>query len=154
LRRGYIETLEDVDPRRIEAMLVRYRRSDGVVVAAAGGSFGAESGPTELTVDETQQIQVWINQLGLNQFDPAVWRSRFDRMCGEGVWNPDVALALSGEFIDTDLDAGASVRSENIGPPLAENGAVALWLMAVNTCRDRFPQGAIEQGPPTFGAGG
>lgn len=154
LRRGYIETLKDVDPRRIEAMLVRYRNSDGGVVAAAGGSFGAEPEPTELTVDETQQIQVWVNQLSLNQLDPAVWRNRFDRMCGEGVWNPDVALALSGEFIDTDLNAGASVRSENIGPPLAEDGAVALWLMAVNTCRDRFPQGAIEQGPPTFGTGG
>jgi len=154
LLQGYIETTEDVDPQQIEAVLVRYRNADGEVVAAAGGTFGAEPEPTKLTVEETQQIPSWVNQLGLNQFDPAVWRDRFDRMCGEGVWNPEVALALSSEFIASDLDAGASVRGADLGPPLAEDGAVALWLMAVNTCRNRFPEGAIEQGLPSFSSVG
>ncbi len=105
----------------------------------------------ELTPDETMQVRTWVNMLGLAQFHPVVWRDRFDRMCSEGVWNPDVALALSSEFIATDLDAGASVRDASIGgPPSPQDGAFALWSMAVNTCRDRFPEGAIEQGPPSF----
>ena len=105
----------------------------------------------ELTADEGRQIPGWVNQVGLAQFHPVLWRDRLDRMCGEGVWNPDVAVRLSAEFINTDLEAGTSVRVEGIGPPLAEDGALALWFMAANTCKDRFPTGAIEQGPPSFG---
>jgi len=108
----------------------------------------------ELTAEETRQVPTWVNMLGLAQFHPVVWRDRFDRMCSEGVWNPDVALALSSEFIATDLDAGASGRSKGIGPPSVEDGATALWLMAVNTCRDKFPAGAVEQGPPSFDGAG
>ncbi len=105
----------------------------------------------ELMPEETRQVRVWVNMLGLAQFHPVVWRDRFDRMCGEGVWSPDVALALSSKFIATDLGAGASVRGAGLGLPSPQDGAVALWSMAVNTCRDRFPEGAIEQGPPAFG---
>ncbi|MCL1692274.1 MAG: META domain-containing protein [Actinomycetia bacterium] len=106
----------------------------------------------ELTDEETQQVRMWENTLGLAQFHPVVWRDRFDRMCTDGVWDPDVALALSSEFIATDLEAGASTRSSGLGPPSSQDGASALWLMAVNTCRDRFPEGAIEQGPPEIGS--
>ena len=106
-----------------------------------------------LTAEETRQVPFWVNMVGLAQFHPVVWRDRFDRMCREGVWDPDVAVALASEFIATDLDAGTSVRGAGLGPPSQQDGAFALWSMAVNTCPDRFPDGAIEQGPPGFDDG-
>ncbi len=139
------------------------RNPAGIVVSSVddtmqwlvGGStllfFVRDDGGIELTPAEIRQVPVWVNMVGLAQFHPVVWRDRFDRMCSEGVWSADVAMALSAEFIATDLDAGTSARDASLGPPSLQDGAVAIWSMAVNTCRDRFPQGAIEQGPPAFG---
>lgn len=121
---------------------------------AAGSLLGYRStSRAGLTAEEAQVTPYWVNMLGLNQVDSAVWRDRFDRMCDEGVWNTDVALRLAAEFIDFDLKAGVSIRVGDIGPPLPENGADALWIMAFNTCRDRFPAEAIERGRPSFGDG-
>ncbi len=106
----------------------------------------------ELTDEETQQVRMWENTLGLAQFHPVVWRDRFDRMCNDGVWGRGVALALASEFIAADLEAGTSTRSSGLGAPSSQDGASALWVMAVNTCRYRFPDGAIEQGPPEIGS--
>ncbi len=124
-----------------------------IVAGDAQLFFVREDRGIELTEEEIRQVPIWVNQLGLAQFHPVVWRDRFDRVCGEGVWNPDVAVRLSAQFINTDLDAGASVRVGNAGAPLTEDGALALWAMAANTCPSRFPTGAIDQGPPTFVGG-
>ena len=72
---------------------------------------------------------------------------RRERACTEGVWDRDVATQLAEEFIQEDL--AVSVRAEGSGPPSAGEGAQALWIMAVNVCRDVFPDGAIEDGPPS-----
>lgn len=124
-----------------------------IVAGDARLFFVREERGMRLTPEETRQVPMWVNQLGLAQFHPAVWRDRFDRMCGEGVWNPDAALRLSAEFINTDLEAGASVRIETAGPPVVEDGALILWVMAASTCPGSFPAGAIEQGAPDLGGG-
>ena len=72
---------------------------------------------------------------------------RLERACSEGVWERDVARQLAEEFIDEDL--AKSVRAEGSGPPTVEEGAQSLWMMAVNVCRDAFPDGEIEKGPPS-----
>jgi len=52
------------------------------------------------------------------------------------------------QFIEEDL--AVSVRASGLGPPSVEDGAQALWIMTVDVCRDAFPDGEIEEGPPVF----
>ena len=118
----------------------------GVLLLVAGCG---DSTP-ELEFDEeqlVQEIQTWPNFVGLLQTDPDVWRQRLVRACTEGVWETEVAVALAEEFIGEDMVV--SVRAGGDTPPV-EMGAQALWLMAVNVCRDSFPDGEIEEGPPFF----
>jgi hypothetical protein len=63
-----------------------------------------------------------------------------------GVWDAPVALSLAEEFIAEDM--AVSIRGEGTGEPSVDDGAAALWIMAVNVCRDAFPEGEIETGPP------
>lgn len=91
--------------------------------------------------------QNWVNSLGLTQPDPEVWRERLGIACAEGVWDRDVARRLAAEFIDEDLPL--SRRVPDLGDPTADEGAIALWIMAAQVCREAFPPGAIETGPPT-----
>ncbi len=91
------------------------------------------------------QASTCVNSLGLAQTDPGVWRERLERACAEGVWERDVATRLAEEFIAEDL--AVSVQGEGLGPPSVDGGAQALWIMAVNVCRDVFPDGEIEDGP-------
>ena len=93
------------------------------------------------------QSLTWVNQLGLAQTDPDVWRKRMERACTEGVWDDDIAAGLAQEFIDEDLTV--SVRDESLGPPTVGKGAEALWSIAVNVCCDVFQEGEIEKGPPS-----
>lgn len=111
---------------------------------------GEDSEPTTpaVSVSDEQlvtQSRTWVNQLGLAQTDPEVWRNRMERACTEGVWDVEVATGLAEEFIDEDLTV--SVRDESLGPPLVGEGAEALWSMAVGVCGDAFPEGEIEKGP-------
>ena len=121
-----------------------------MLVLVAGCGEGTE--PTSLIIeisDEqlTLQTTTWVNQLGLAQTDPDVWRQRLERACTEGVWDDEVVTRLAEEFIDEDL--GVSVRDESLGSPPVGEGARALWSMAVNVCGDAFPEGEIENGPPS-----
>lgn len=111
---------------------------------------GCGDSTPELELDDEQlfqQIGTWTNQLGLSQTDPDVWRQGLVRACTEGVWEPDVAVALAEEFIDEDMVLSVRARGDT---PRVEEGAQSLWLIAVNVCRDSFPDGEIEKGPPFF----
>lgn len=112
---------------------------------------GCGDSTPELELDDEQLIQqigTWTNQMGLLQTDPDVWRQRLARACDEGVWDPEVAVTLAEEFIDEDMPLSVRAGGDT---PWAGDGAQALWVMAVNTCRDAFPDGEIEKGPPFFG---
>jgi len=118
----------------------------GVLLLLAGCG---DSTP-ELEINEeqlVQQIPNWPNSVGLLQTDLDVWRQRLVRACTEGVWETEVAVALAGEFIDEDMVLSVRAGGDT---PSVEMGASALWLMAVNVCRDSFPDGEIEEGPPFF----
>lgn len=122
----------------------------GLVILVAGCGGTSESDLVTLQISDEQlnsQVDTWVNQLGLAQTDPDLWRERLERACTEGVWHSDIAMQLAEEFIEEDL--AASVRGEGLDPPTVESGAQALWLMGVNVCRDAFPDGEIENGPPS-----
>lgn len=119
-----------------------------MVTAGCGDSSGSE--PSKIEIADEQlipQISTWVNNLGLAQTDPVVWRQRLERACTEGVWEREVARRLAQEFINE--DQVVSVRAEGLDPPSVEDGAQSLWIMAVNVCRDLFPNGEIEDGPPS-----
>ena len=119
-----------------------------LVVAACGTSTDTDVNVVEIDEDWLEPaISIWINQVGLNQTDPEVWRNRLGLACNDGVWNEDVARRLAIQFIAADLALPG--RAANLPDPTAGDGAHALWLMAVQVCRDEFPPGAIDQGPPT-----
>ena len=117
-----------------------------VSVAACSGGDSIVEGVSEEHL--IRQASVWTNMLGLEQSDPVLWRERFERACSEGVWDPLVATQLAEEFIDEDMTI-LGVRG--LGFPISvEDGAQALWIMTVEVCRDAFPAGEIEEGPPFF----
>jgi hypothetical protein len=95
------------------------------------------------------QASTWPNALGLRADDTDLWRQRLGRACSSGVWSHDVAIALGAEFMAEDESAGRSIRAAGYEQPTAEQAGQALWLIAVNVCRDQFPRGSIEIGPPT-----
>ena len=118
----------------------------GVLLLLAGCG---DSTP-ELELDDEQLVQAigtWTNQLGLLQTDPDVWRPRLVRACTEGVWEPDVAVALAEEFIGEDMELSVRAGGDT---PRVEEGAQALWSIAVNVCRDSFPADELQKGPPFF----
>ena len=94
------------------------------------------------------QAGIWPNFLGLRADDTDLWRRRLGRACNSGVWNHDVAIALGAEFMAEDESSGRSIRAAGFEQPTAEQAGQALWLMAVNVCREQFPRGSIETGPP------
>jgi hypothetical protein len=121
----------------------------GFAVVAGGCGGNAADDPVGITSSDEQLIQqsgTWVNSLGLAQTDPGTWRTRLERACSEGVWDREVAMELATQFIEEDV--AVSVRAEGLGMPSVEDGARALWTMAVNVCRDAFPVGAVEDGPP------
>jgi len=129
--------------RRVASLFVL-----SVILAAGCGDASKDDSVALQVSDEklTCQISTWTNQLGRVQTDPDIWRERLGRACTEGVSDSDAASQLAEEFIKEDL--AVSARGDGLGPPTVGSGAQALWLMAVNVCRDAFPDGAIENGPP------
>ena len=97
------------------------------------------------------QARNWPNMLGISADDPDLWRERLSRACIEGVWDHDVAFALASAFMNEDEAAGRSIRGLEPWEPTVENAALALWLTAVNVCRDQFPPESIDRGPPGLG---
>jgi hypothetical protein len=122
----------------------------GTVPGAQDDSAGVSTSPPsplQATDDDIRAAATtWVNQLGLDQTDPVVWRARLSRACDEGAWDWDVAAALAQQFIAEDLVL--SVRPATAGPPSPDQGAQALWIMTVAACRSRVPLEAIDRGPP------
>lgn len=88
----------------------------------------------------------WVNQLGLMQIDPNVWRDRLTEACTEGVWDSDVAFELADRYLAADREAFAG--ADDTALPATVEAADAVWTMAVQVCRDSFPAGTIDAGPP------
>jgi len=95
-------------------------------------------------------ILTWVNTNGLAQLDPLVWQERLDRTCDAEFWNDPAALVeLGDEFVASDL--ALSVGADPAEPIDMVASYQALWVMALNHCRELVPVGAVEAGPPQFG---
>jgi hypothetical protein len=117
------------------------------------GPLGEASGPgsstvlAEVTDDEIETVAAtWLNQLGLMRADADVWRDRLTDACTAGVWNPDVAFELADRYLAEDQETFTG--GDDATPPATAEAANTLWTMAVQVCRDSFPAGAIDAGPP------
>ena len=94
-------------------------------------------------------ILTWVNTHGLAQLDPVVWQARLDRTCEAEFWrNPAALLELTEEFVAADM--ALSVRDSAAEPIDIPTASQALWVMALNNCRDRIPIAVLENGPPDF----
>lgn len=82
----------------------------------------------------------WVNQTGLSQGDPGVWRSRLDRICEIGPPTDDAESEMSrlaGEF--TSEDAELSVRVDGM-LPTPDEAAESLWTIAYSqACPNNMP---------------
>ena len=99
-------------------------------------------------------IQTWWNGPGLAQLDPIVWQARLDRTCAEKFWINTAALhALGDEFVAADQafvasDPVLAAMHAGLGPTDMSEVYVALWIMALNHCRDLVPPEVVAKGPP------
>lgn len=82
----------------------------------------------------------WVNQLGLNQTDPNVWRDRLTEAFTQGVWDPKVTFGLADQYLAEDRQTFAG--GDDVALPTTEEAANALRTMAVQVRRDAFPAGA------------
>ena len=69
-----------------------------------------------------------------------VWQSRIRAACEAPIWEQDAARGLAEQYVAEDGGDTASIR-------LVEDAAESLWLIAIQVCRDDFPQTAIDRGP-------
>ena len=104
-------------------------------------------GSPESALGVSQATRIWSNSVGLQQTDPDVWFERLGEMCGEGVWDHDVARRLGARYQTEDIDFSLTPGILPEGVPVHQP-AQSVWLIAVEVCRDQFPEGAIEEGPP------
>lgn len=111
-----------------------------------------EAGRAKLrTVPESVRwnIETWYNSTGLGQLDPTVWRDRLDRACSQEFWaNPGVLWSLGDEFVSS--DSVAPIRTPDMGPVEMQGAYDALWVMALNHCREIIPPEVITGRPPDF----
>ena len=122
------------------------------VAAACGDDSNesvADSQPAQTTTSTTDLAEVapgvaatWVNQTGLtaDASDPDLWSRRLTEACNAPIWDDDAAEDLVSGYITEDGGDPSNVE-------FRENAAAALWTMAVNTCRDLFPEEAIAAGP-------
>ena len=116
----------------------------GLVTPLAACSGGAS---LDVTDEELRPaVLTWVNTTGLVKEDADLWRERLTEACDQGVWDDEVAERLIHRYVDEDLDAAMEGVSDS--EELRERAAQALWIMAVQVCRDDFPEGEIEEGPP------
>ncbi len=116
--------------------------------AASSENLGTPKVDIEMSADELRTVySTWINQLGLVQDDPIIWHTRLVEACTEGVWDPEVALSLADRYMSEDASLTADPDASSKGPT-TEEAANALWTMAVQSCRERFPEAALKEGPP------
>jgi hypothetical protein len=116
-----------------------------VLLAVVSGC--SETPLLDVTDEELRPAVVtWVNQTGLVEDDADVWRQRLTEACDQGIWDDEVAMELADRYVDEDLDVAMEGVSD--GTQLRARAAQALWIMAVQVCRDDFPVGEIEDGPP------
>ncbi len=113
-----------------------------VLLAMAPAGCGDSGEPEGLALD-SQQLQRVVstgaNMTGLRLSDDE-WRAIAERACAEGAWDWDTAASIGADLgVDEDrIAAGATPDT-------------AVWLIAMMACPDRFPQDAIDRGPPGVG---
>ena len=69
-----------------------------------------------------------------------VWQLRIRAACDAPIWEQDAAQRLAEQYVSEDGGDTSSVK-------LLEAAAESLWLIAIQVCRDDFPQEAIDRGP-------
>lgn len=123
------------------------RSAIAILVLVAGCSSGSSAVLADVSDEEIERVAgTWVNQLGLMQTDPNEWRDRLTDACTEGVWDPDVAFELADQYLAEDRETFAG---DDAGLPATAEAADTLWTMAAQVCRDSFPAGAIDAGPPS-----
>lgn len=126
-----------------------------VALSALMSSGCGDSSPLPLAEVSDDEILLnasnWPNTVGISADDADLWRERLNRACTDGVWDHDVASVFGEEFMTEDENAGLSIGSAGSEEPTVEHAAQALWLTAVNVCRDQFPPESIDKGPPGLG---
>ena len=128
--------------------------ADSTTTSEPTTSEPTTSDPVRLTQTERAEVLTWEEATDSTQVDEVVWRSRYDEMCGQGVWQPEVGLRLADEYLAQDIAAGFAEDDGSPGYETARYGAYALWLMAAETCPDTFPIDVLVAGPPFFAGGG
>ena len=113
-----------------------------LVTAALLAGCGDSGEPPPLALD-SQQLQTiaatGANMTGL-ELSEQEWRAVAERACAEGAWDWDTAAEIGAEL---------GVDAQRIAAGATPDTAV--WLIAAIACRDRFPQDAIDLGPPGVG---
>jgi hypothetical protein len=110
-----------------------------VVLLVALTTACGENAPIRIEIDTDlirDQAATWVREVGLEQADPAIWKARLERACGEGVWDPTVARELTVEFVEEDL--GRAAQGGDVDPDTVEEAARALQDMARRACPERF----------------
>jgi len=94
-------------------------------------------------------IMTWVNTHGLAQLDPVVWQARLDRTCDAQFWRNPLALReLTEEFLAADM--ALSIRDPAADPIDMTASYQALWVMALNNCRELVPVEVVRGSPPDF----
>lgn len=119
-----------------------------MVVLVTSCSSSSSTMLADVSNDEIKSVAAtWVNQLGLNQTDPTEWRDRLTEACTEGVWDSDVAYELADQYLVEDRDTFAG--GDDVALPTTAEAADTLWTMAMQVCRESFPAGTIDAGPPS-----
>ena len=96
------------------------------------------------TPEQAERIAVsgW-NSTGLMSWSAQDWVRLADTGCRRGAWDHTVAAELADEALRGPVDLQrpeAGLTDEEL--------ARVVWMLTVERCRDRFPQDAIDLGPP------
>lgn len=119
-----------------------------VIMVLVTGCTASSGVLADVNDEEIESVAgTWVNQLGLMQTDPNLWRDRLADACTEGVWDPDVAFELADRYVTEDRETFAG--GDDAALPAPAEAADTLWTMAVQVCRDSFPAGTIDAGPPS-----
>ena len=120
-----------------------------MIILALVTSLAACSGGDLLEVTDEElrpAVLCWVNATGLVEDDADLWRRRLTEACDRGVWDDEVAKRLADQYVDEDLDVAMEGVSDS--EEMRRRASQALWIMAVQVCREGFPDGEIEEGPP------
>ena len=118
-----------------------------LILAACGGGSEAtttteSAAPPETIIPpETAQLVIDTarNQAGTEIATEEEWLAIGEAACRDGAWDWGVARVMAADLLAS-KPAVEGVTHDSLSQ--------VIWIMAVTGCRDRFPAGAIERGPP------